>query len=674
MVTSDQLLQLLTRLQNNGDILYTRNMLLQYICKHSKARLVALFVLDREQQALLPLAYAGKLPDRQPSISAMATAPAGKQRATQMIPLDGIFATTLSHQGLLYLPEVEQDVRILAQELNWIYPQGSVLLNKLQRGDCNQGEQGILVLSFSAENKQKQSPERMPSTVNEGDLLICSHLLSNALTKEPQGQSNAATTLRIPRARRVARHKEVDSGKIEVLQNLQVEELGTLPELMYSLSTLADLYEAGLTLGENIEAHELYQHILSSLARVIHTPCACLLLYHPSLRRMLPAARIGDDLSSASLVNSIDGLEMERLSMRGPGEVISFITSGEHRILLITLSCNCILLGVVALVLENENALPEERGLLLTYMGNIAALLLRNYSVHTRELQAAVERERTRIARDIHDGPAQQIGHVLHKLEFTQRILEKQALWPHLLQTAQLEIGRASSILEAGLLDLRHGIESLLPVQLEVQDFANALQSLLDEHMINDAGLEIVYDIDDPDALPAALEAPIFRFIREALTNVRKHAHATQVAIHLKTVANALVVEVDDNGIGFQAEAVPAQRIAPPEVAQEEVHLGLRTMRERIQEVGGSIEIQSQANTGTIVRARFPLTSSMQQLTSREYEVLRLIIDGLTNRDIAQKLSISLETVKSHVHHIMQKMQVKDRTQAAVLATRQGWL
>jgi DNA-binding NarL/FixJ family response regulator len=61
-------------------------------------------------------------------------------------------------------------------------------------------------------------------------------------------------------------------------------------------------------------------------------------------------------------------------------------------------------------------------------------------------------------------------------------------------------------------------------------------------------------------------------------------------------------------------------------------------------------------------------------LTRREREVLQLLVEGATNRIIAQKLSVSIETVKSHVHHIMQKMQVKDRTQAAVVATRQRWL
>ncbi|MBV9711398.1 MAG: hybrid sensor histidine kinase/response regulator transcription factor [Ktedonobacteraceae bacterium] len=673
MVPSDQLLQLITHLQSNGDRIYTRNMLLKYIRKHSKAQLVVLFALDREQQALLPLAYTGKLPDRQPSSPSTGPHPSIKQRATQPVPLNGLFASALSAQGLLYIPLVEQDIQISPQELNWSYPQGSMLLNAITGADQLKDERGILALCFSAEHKNRQFPERIPPTVNEGEVLICSHLLSTSLSTEKPPEQQSAPS-RVPRSRRASRRKELEQETVELLQKPQVEQQGTFPELMYSLSTLADLYEIGLVPDENIDAQELYQHILSSLARVIHAPCACLLLYHPSLRRLLPGARIGDELSCTSLIDSIDGVEMERLSMRGPGEVLSFLTSGEHNILLVTLSCNCVLLGVVALTLNSENSLSDERGLLLTYMGNVAALLLRNYSVHARELQAAVEHERTRIARDIHDGAAQRIGHVLHKLEFIQRVLDKQALWPHLLQAALIEVERAYTILEAGLADLRHGISSLLPVQLEEQDFVGALQNLLDEHMINDPGLEIIYNVDVPDALPATLEAPIFRFIQEALTNVRKHAQATQVAIRLKMASNALVVEVSDNGIGFQSEAVPAQRIASAESSEGALHFGMRTMRERIQEVGGSIEVQSRANEGTIVRVRFPLANSMQLLTSREHEVLRLIVDGQTNRDIAQKLSISRETVKSHVHHIMQKMQVKDRTQAAVLATRQGWL
>jgi DNA-binding NarL/FixJ family response regulator len=83
------------------------------------------------------------------------------------------------------------------------------------------------------------------------------------------------------------------------------------------------------------------------------------------------------------------------------------------------------------------------------------------------------------------------------------------------------------------------------------------------------------------------------------------------------------------------------------------------------------------------MRARFPLptraapaisATQVSPLTNRERDVLRLVIDGLTNRAIAEQLSVSTETIKSHVHHIMQKMNAKDRTHAAVLATRQHWV
>ena len=59
-------------------------------------------------------------------------------------------------------------------------------------------------------------------------------------------------------------------------------------------------------------------------------------------------------------------------------------------------------------------------------------------------------------------------------------------------------------------------------------------------------------------------------------------------------------------------------------------------------------------------------------LTQRESEVLRQLALGLTNKEIAQALHISYETVKEHVQHILRKVGVSDRTQAAVWAVRKG--
>lgn len=280
-----------------------------------------------------------------------------------------------------------------------------------------------------------------------------------------------------------------------------------------------------------------------------------------------------------------------------------------------------------------------------------------------------IERERSRIARDLHDGAAQQIVYVLHKLELIQSNLEQQPQ-PQVLP----EVKKAYSILQDCLNDLRHSIASLLPPQVEERGLIEALKALIDEYNLEHTCMRIIYEIDEPLLLPSRLEAPVYRFIQEALNNVLKHAHATEVTIRIRVINGALLVGVDDNGIGFQPEPVVSSIGGGYKDAVGALHLGLSGMRERVQEAGGSWEIQSSPGHGTTVISRFPLIGPSARLTQRELAVLRLVTEGLSNRQIAQRLAISNETVKTHLHHIMQKLQVKDRTQAAILAARQGWL
>lgn len=278
-------------------------------------------------------------------------------------------------------------------------------------------------------------------------------------------------------------------------------------------------------------------------------------------------------------------------------------------------------------------------------------------------LQQAIDQERNRIARNIHDGAAQHIAHVLHKLEFAQRVLLKQP------DVALREINRSTLLLKESLHDLRYGIASLIPVELENQEFASAIQALLDEHTYDAPFLKIHYEGDDLSLLPLSLEVVIFRFIQEALNNVRKHAQASEVSVHIRIRTQLLIVTVHDNGRGF-----PIEQVINAELGNTAYHMGLRSMRERVVQVGGNLEIQSKPGVGTTVKATFFLETPSTPLTSREQEVLLLLTEGLTNRAIAEKLSVSIETVKSHVHHIMQKMHVNDRTQAAVEATKQRLL
>jgi len=324
------------------------------------------------------------------------------------------------------------------------------------------------------------------------------------------------------------------------------------------------------------------------------------------------------------------------------------------------------------MVLCSEPGTPEAPDAALTEQAEreilICAVLLGAYLEDgAEETRAAIDRERSRIARDLHDGAAQGIAHAIHTLELAQRVLVKQP------QVARREIQRARDTLLKSLDDLRHDISALLPIPLEQGNFAEAARALLEDFRQQEPAIILRSEGIQIEHLPASLEVPLYRFLQEALHNVRKHARARHISVQIQSSPDLLVAQVSDDGAGFVVEQASgtgghtSKKGAAP-------HFGLRSMQERIEQAGGTLEIVSKPRAGTTLTARFPLAQPPLALTSREREVLRLLADGATNRAIADTLSVSIETVKSHVHHIMQKLQVKDRTQAAVLAARKQWV
>ncbi len=649
MATKDRLLRLITRLQNEVSMPRARYLLLRYMREISDAQRVALFVLDKTENTLVLLAQSrGHMSASSKDNTPVPTA--------KHISLDGLLGSTLLTQGPLSIADLYADPRTLPEECAWGWPGGLAILSAVN-GARPSGEQGVLLLCFAPAHPHKTIEEGRSehhAIIEHGsDLLICITLLSTYLSRTEQWTGVVENAS--PRTRRLtsARSPRYDVFKQQLL-----------PEMIY---TLSELYEIGLVIGTNVEVHELYQHLLTHLRLVADAPSGCLLLYHLKQHQFSVAATQGNELPCTMLMASLDSATMEKLAMRGPGETLTTASIDGQHVLLVTLSCNCMLLGVVVLSTANVTELVDERRLLITSMGHVAALILRNYDLHVSQQKEAINYERGRIARDLHDGVAQQIVYVLHKLEFIQYLLEKQ---PTRSEAALSEVKKAVSGLVTSLNDLRHGISSLLPAQLAERSFADALQDLFNEYMSSTYGLEIFCTRDELERLPSTLEVASFRLIQEALNNVRKHAFATRVFVRIRVLPDLLMVEINDNGIGFQTDQV-ANATGDTDNIQ---HIGLRTMRERVQEMGGQWEIQSKPGEGTTVKARFPLETSEIILTGREQEVLRLVVEGLTNRAIARQLSISTETVKSHVHHIMRKMRVRDRTQAAVVATRQGWI
>jgi PAS domain S-box-containing protein len=213
--------------------------------------------------------------------------------------------------------------------------------------------------------------------------------------------------------------------------------------------------------------------------------------------------------------------------------------------------------------------------------------------VQRRSEAEAIDAERHRIAHEVHDGVAQSLA----GLRF------KSALWHHLANSAppgmRAALNELQAVLTAAIVDLRRAIFALRPVDLEALGFFPALTQLVrdfGDHNQLAARLEVA---GPQEALPDVYELPLYRVIQEGLSNIGQHAGARSVLVRLMVdAAGSAVVSVRDDGRGFD----PGQ-LGPVDQAG---HFGLRQMRERILDLGGTLDIRSAVGQGTELLITLP--------------------------------------------------------------------
>jgi signal transduction histidine kinase len=203
----------------------------------------------------------------------------------------------------------------------------------------------------------------------------------------------------------------------------------------------------------------------------------------------------------------------------------------------------------------------------------------------------AQENERQRIARDLHDGINQLLIGAMLELTSGRRRVERGASDESLAALAA-----ASDLLRRVESEIRRVVHDLHPQILEGMGLAAASRRLLDE-FAQQSGVSTQVTIDgDLTGLPPRTEAFAFRILQESVHNVASHAAASNVGMRLSASDQDLVIEVVDDGRGFDSSR-----------AISNGHLGLRSMRQRAELLGGTLEIASVPGTGTTVRARLPV-------------------------------------------------------------------
>lgn len=228
----------------------------------------------------------------------------------------------------------------------------------------------------------------------------------------------------------------------------------------------------------------------------------------------------------------------------------------------------------------------------------LEATLAENEGLHAQLVaqarEAGVTDERQRMAREIHDTLAQNLTGVITQLEAAQQSRrDTEALDRHLRHAAELA--------REGLAEARRSVAALTPGALEHGRLHDALAELAQGWSERTGISAEVTTTGAGDALPVDAEVALLRVAQESLANVAKHASATRVGVTLSSLGSSVSLDVRDDGRGFD-----------PATVGEEGGFGLTSMRQRIEDLDGTLTVETEPGAGTAVSVTVPVRSTQE--------------------------------------------------------------
>jgi len=205
----------------------------------------------------------------------------------------------------------------------------------------------------------------------------------------------------------------------------------------------------------------------------------------------------------------------------------------------------------------------------------------------------AQEEERKRVAREIHDGPAQSMANIVMRAEYCLKLLD---LDP---EKVREELVSLQNLVRMSLLDVRKIIFDLRPMVLDDLGLAPAIKRYLSDYK-KQYGLQVDFlFFGEQRRLDSAIEIALFRIVQETITNVRKHAKAKRAIVKIEQLNEKVNIHMKDDGTGFNLD----------EIMTDTNHkgYGLVGMRERVQLLKGEINIITAPGQGTAINISVPL-------------------------------------------------------------------
>lgn len=210
----------------------------------------------------------------------------------------------------------------------------------------------------------------------------------------------------------------------------------------------------------------------------------------------------------------------------------------------------------------------------------------------------AQEKERQRVAREIHDGPAQSMSNVVLKSEYCIKVLDRD------IEKARQELVNLKEMVRISIQDVRRIIYDLRPMSLDDLGIIPTLERHISKIVDNNHLIIKFTTSGNPCVLPSIVSLTIFRLAQEALNNILKHSNATEANVKLSFLEDNIELFISDNGEGFDISEVHKK------IKDDGSGFGLSSMKERTQLLDGEFVIRSEPNQGTRYYIRIPLKAN----------------------------------------------------------------
>jgi len=272
------------------------------------------------------------------------------------------------------------------------------------------------------------------------------------------------------------------------------------------------------------------------------------------------------------------------------------------------------LIGILAIGTKKSGGIYLQEDIeLVMSMASQAGIIIENAkmfnSLKNQQLQVeqlltqavlAQEEERERISVDLHDSVAQWLAAASYQAQTVSALLSEDGN-----SEVRSELASMENTIDKSLKELRRVVVGLRPPALDELGLTHALQQSLGD--LKTDGLNCRFsEVGTPFRLVSNMEIAVYRIVQEALTNIRKHANASKVNLRLRFQEDKLLVEISDNGTGFDLSQTLDSAISVGRV-------GLLGMKQRAETLGGDISIKTGRGTGTAVTLSLPVQHQVEE-------------------------------------------------------------